>query len=173
MWYYFPPWLQAISDYLSHTQISITIQSTQWMIPVIQSIHIASVCIVLGSYLMMDMRVLGFVGRSMPVASLVNRFVPWIWYALVLLLVTGTLLMVAEPGRDLNNPTFQLKMMLIVAMSIVTYLLAAPLKADAAHWEANDGRRLTAKLYAVLSLVFVVGIIFAGRWIAYTVVLNT
>jgi uncharacterized membrane protein len=172
MWYYFPPWLQAVSDYLSHTQLSLAIQSTTWMIPIIQSIHIACVCIVLGSYLIMDLRVLGFVGSSMPVASVVKRFVPWIWYALAVLLCTGSLLMIAEPGRDLNNPTFQLKMMLVVAISIVTYILASPLKADLGYWEASAGRQAVAKLIAIASLAMVVAIIFAGRWIAYTVVLT-
>src|SRR5215475_4269632 len=137
MWYYFPPWLQALSDYLSHTWLSLSIQDAVWIIPSIQSVHIASVCVVLGSYLMMDMRVLGVAGNSLSLASLVRRFVPWIWYALAILLVTGTLLMIAEPGRDLTNPTFQLKMILVVAISIITYILSSPLKTFSCYWEAS------------------------------------
>ena len=77
------------------------------------------------------------------------RFRPVIWWALPVLAATGLVMIVGEPVRSLENPVFQLKMALL-ATAIVVALL--PYKNRAV---------------AVASLSLWIGIVFAGRWIAY------
>jgi hypothetical protein len=38
---------------------------------------------------------------------------------------------------------------------------------DVAFWELTPARRTTARMTAIVSLLLWVGIVFAGRWIAY------
>ncbi len=45
--------------------------------------------------------------------------------------------------------------------------LQLPTHKDPAYWELTKGHRMSARALAVLSLVLWVGIVFAGRWIAY------
>jgi len=72
-----------------------------------------------------------------------------IWWALPVLLATGIIMVIGEPVRSLENPVFQLKMALL-ASAIVVILL--PFK---------------NRIIAIVSLSLWVGIVFAGRWIAY------
>ena len=71
------------------------------------------------------------------------------------------------PARALQNPVFLLKMGLLVAAICMTLACQLPLSKDAHFWEASAARRRGAQVIAVISLPFWVGIVFAGRWIAY------
>ena len=79
----------------------------------------------------------------------------------------GTVLIIAEPARALQNPLFFLKMGLLVVAVCITLACAIPLRKNAGFWELSQARRRGAQVIAALSLPFWVGIVFAGRWIAY------
>jgi hypothetical protein len=83
------------------------------------------------------------------------------------LLATGAVLITAEPARSLQNPVFLLKMGLLLAAAGVTLACQIPLRHNPAYWELSAGRRRAARLIAAASLPLWVGIVFAGRWIAY------
>jgi hypothetical protein len=83
------------------------------------------------------------------------------------LLASGMLMIIGEPVRSLENPIFQLKMTLLVAAIIATLSYQVPLGKDPAFWDVTSSRRGIVRLIAVVSLLLWVGIVFAGRWIAY------
>ncbi len=159
--------LHAFAQWLSETPVSLTIQNVSWIIPAVQSVHILSIAIVISSVFMVDLRLLNVLGRSQPTAAYTSRFLTWIWPTLVVLALTGSVLIVGEPSRSLENPAFQTKMLLLIGAMIVTAVLQQPTGKDPAYWELTTGHKTAAKALAVLSLCLWVGIIFAGRWIAY------
>jgi hypothetical protein len=159
--------LHAFCQWLSETPLSLTIQNVSWIIPSVQTIHIACIAIVISSVFLMDLRLLNIAGRGQPTAAYAARFLPWIWYTLPVLLVSGSILIIGEPSRSLENPAFQLKMCLLVGAMIATAILHRPIGKEPAYWELTAGHRTTAKVIAVISLALWVGIVFAGRWIAY------
>ena len=87
--------------------------------------------------------------------------------ALPVLLATGLTLIIAEPARALQNPVFLLKMGLLIAAIGVMLMCQIPLQRDAAFWDRNVARRRLAGVIAIVSLPLWVGIVCAGRWIAY------
>jgi uncharacterized membrane protein len=154
-------------DWLSNTPASLLIQSVDWIIPLVQSVHIMAVTIVVGSVLMVDMKLLGVVGRGAPISASTRRFLPWIWVALVVLLITGTILTVAEPRRELINNVFRLKMALIVLACAVTGGFQLAVSRNAQAWGDAPSKRWSARLLAIGTLAIWLGIIMCGRWIAY------
>jgi hypothetical protein len=159
--------LRDFSDWLAVTPLSAVIQNVSWIIPSIQTIHIVSVAIVVTATFLVSLRILGVFDTSEPIAALSRRFLSWIWYALGVLLVSGSLLVVGEPGRSLMNPVFALKMGMVVVVAVLTVVLQRPLATQAGYWDASGQRRAVARSIAVLSLVLWSCIVFAGRWIAY------
>ena len=159
--------LHAFCEWLSQTPLSLTIQNVSWIIPAVQSIHILCISIVISAVFMVDLRLLGVIGRDQPTAAYTSRFLTWIWPTLVVLLLTGAVLITGEPTRSLENPAFQAKMVLLVLAMITTAVLQRPTFKDPAFWELGRGRKLSAAALAILSLALWVGIVFAGRWIAY------
>ena len=149
------------SDWLSSTAASQFIQVTGGLIPGLQTIHIVSIAVLFSAALMVDLRVLGTGLKSESLQAVANRFIPSIWVCIVILLVTGVLLIVAEPGRTLSNPSFYLKMSCLVVAIIVTLWLRA---------FARGSRPVTGLpvLAAIVSLLLWMTIIVSGRYIAYT-----
>jgi len=160
--------LHAFCQWLGETPLSLTIQNVSWIIPTVQSIHIICVSILFSSALMIDLRMLNLIGRSQAVAAYAARFMPWIWYTLIILLLSGATLIIGEPTRSLENPSFQLKMVLLLAAMTMTAVIQRPLAGNTAYWDEISRRKALAKVVAAVSLCLWVGIIFAGRWIAYT-----
>ena len=69
--------LQQFADWLSLTSLSAAIQiHNGWVIPTIQSIHIAGIGVVVGSVFMIDLRVLGWAGMDQSLRQTTRRFGP-------------------------------------------------------------------------------------------------
>ena len=109
--------LHRFGEWLAGTPLSNTIQNVSWIIPTIQTIHIICVAIVISATFLVDLRILGMFARSQTLASLSDRFLTWIWWALIVLLVTGSLLLTGEPGRSITNPAFFAKMIMLVIVA--------------------------------------------------------
>ena len=156
--------IQAFCEWLSNTPLSMAIQNAFWVIPTVQTVHIASIAVVMSSILMVDLRLIGIAGRSQPLDAVVGRYVPWVWIAVIVLLGSGILLIVGEPGRELLSDVFWLKMSLLVAALLLTLGIQRGARAGASFWER---RRPVAVVVALVSLAVWTAILAAGRWIAY------
>jgi len=156
--------MHAFCEWLSNTPLSMVIQNAFWVIPTVQTIHIASIAIVMSSIIMLDMRLLGVSARGRTVESVAARFLPWVWGALVVLLLSGSLLIIGEPARELLSQVFWLKMTLLIGALLLTFGIQRGSRGAAALWERH---RAVAALVAVASLLLWMGILAAGRWIAY------
>lgn len=160
--------LTALSKWLAATSLSSVIQTTGWIIPTLQTIHILCVAVLFSSAVLFDLRMLRILQRDVPLPEVARRFLPVIWPVLLVLLATGSLLIIGEPRRSLVNATFYLKMGLLLLGVLVTWSLQAPLAATPGFWDRGAGRRTAGQLAAVVSILVWCGVIFAGRWIAYT-----
>ncbi len=161
---------QALDNFcawIERTPLSQAIQVTSWSVPAVQTVHILAIAAVMASVFMLNLRLLGIVGTDRPLAEVSARIRPVIWWTLPILLLSGAILIVGEPVRSLENWVFQLKMTLLVAVIIITLAYQAPLNKDSNFWDATSGRRGAIKLIAIVSLTLWVGIVCAGRWIAY------
>jgi hypothetical protein len=156
--------LNSICVWIDQTALSQAIQNAAWVVPSVQTVHILAIAVLMGAAMMVNLRLLRVVDRDQPLARNSARFVPVIWYALPVLLITGLLMIIGEPARALKNPIFQLKVLLILGAITVTLAYQLPLRRDTAFW---DRRRGATILIAAVSIALWVGIIFAGRWIAY------
>ena len=153
--------------WLEQTALSQAIQGTAWIVPAVQTVHIVAIATVIGAVLMLNLRLLGLVGRDQPVGRFSARFLPVIWWALPVLLVTGAVMIIADPARSLKNPFFQLKMGLLLAAMIVTAFYQFRLARGADLLKTKAQGRGAAIAIAIPSLALWTAIVFAGRWIAY------
>jgi hypothetical protein len=160
--------LGELSKWLAATPLSHTIQATGWIIPLLQTIHILGVAVVFSFAILVDLRVWRLLQRDEPLPEVARRFLPTIWPVLLILLVTGSLLIVGEPRRSLLNSTFYLKMALLAVAIMLTAGLQRSIVSSPNFWDKDRGRGTAARFAAALSILIWCGILFAGRWIAYT-----
>ena len=160
--------LTEFSKWLAATPLSHIIQTTKWVIPALQTVHILSVAVMFSSAVLVDLRIWRLLNRDVPLPAVARRFLPTIWPVLLVLLMTGGLLIIGEPRRSLLNSTFYLKMALLAVAVVLTAWLQWSLSSSPNLWDKDRSRRMAGQFAATVSILVWCGILFAGRWIAYT-----
>ena len=160
--------MKQFAVWLSTTAPSVFIQEhNAWAIPVVQSIHIVGIAAVMGSVLLMDLRILGWAGADQTLRQTAERFGPWLTGALWLLLVTGALMVIGEPMRELVTFSFWLKMALVALGAVLAVLFQRTIRRHEQRWEDTLVQRPSIKALAILTFVMWACIIVLGRLIAY------
>jgi len=138
------------------------VRDSVWVFPVTESIHILGIAALVFTASQVDLRVLGtgFLRRR-PLAEVASQLLPWMWRAVVLVIVTGIALFASEAAsKCYESKAFYVKMALIV----IAVLNAAFSGATIRRCSSAPAR---ARIMAVVSLVTWAGTVFAGRAIAY------
>jgi hypothetical protein len=119
-----------------------------WLFPALQSVHVAGLALLVGTLVLLDLRLLGWALRRHTVPELEAQIRPWSRRGLAIMLTTGPVLFAADSTRYLHNPAFLFKMAVLLLALICQFAL----------------RR--GRLSAFLSLVLWTGAVIAGRAIA-------
>jgi hypothetical protein len=157
------------ADWIADTALSQEFQSEEWVVPTSQSIHILGLSVVFGCAVLINLRVLGIgtaSGRSVP--QLLDSLLPWMYRALVVLLLTGAVQTIAEPMRQFGTPAFWMKMLMIPVVLSLTAGFARTVRRNPAKWASPAMRPASAKVLALVSLGLWVSIIWCGRFIGYS-----
>jgi hypothetical protein len=160
--------LHSFATWLYATAPSVFLRSHEaWMIPTIQSIHILGIATAVGSAFMIAMRVVGWLGADQTLLQTQQRYGPWLTGALWLLLLTGSLLVLAEPPRELDAVSFWLKMALVALVAAGAFAFQRSVQRHDQRWETGLIRRAGVKWAALLTFLVWAAIILLGRFIAY------
>lgn len=159
--------LNAFAEWLATTWLAHLIGGHMWAIPTIQSFHYMSLAVLFSSAVVVDLRVLGKIAKHQTISSLTQRLTPGIWIGLAGAVITGLLLMIAEPVRSITTWEFQSKMVMLVVVVVLTIAMKRTVLAHAADWDTAAVLPVNARAMAVASLALWMLIILAGRWIAY------
>ena len=135
--------------------------------PLVQTVHLLSISAIMGSVVLIDLRVLGLALPSQSTTELVRRLMPWTWWALPALAVSGLVFVCARPARYLSNPVFGLKFAMLAPAIVLAVVFQRGNAKDPCFWEQSRGRRASARTIAAFSLLLWIGVAMAGRWIAY------
>ncbi len=154
--------MHALGEWLYGTAMSGAMRDYTWAVPVVQSIHIIAIAVVVGSALVTELRIAGIVAPDESLSVVAQRYLPWMWRALGVLLATGLLMIIAEPDRTLSNVPFWIKMTLVVAAVLISLTLRRPLLQPLSESGKGPARSLAWVLLALW-----VAVIFCGRFIAY------
>lgn len=159
--------IEQFCDWLSRTGISVAFQSANWFVPLVQTVHIIAIAILLTTVYVISFRLIGITRGAQPLASLAARSAPWIWTALSVLLVSGILLTVTEPARELLNWVFRTKMLMVLILAIILWVVQSRMRHNPQYWTESPVRRRAARAIGIVFIIVGAGIVTAGRWIAY------
>jgi hypothetical protein len=152
---------------LSQTPFALAMATSPWVVPTMQSIHILSIAVVFVSILLIAMRVSGYAWAGVSVRQTVARFAPWAWGALVLLALTGIVLILAEPIRELMAISFWIKMVLLAITILISARFLRSVRRQDVFAEEAGPVSPHLRRTAIVTVVLLVAIIFMGRFIAY------
>ncbi len=159
--------MTPLSLAIQKTSLSALIDQHFWVIPIIQTIHILAIGATIGSVLMINLRIFQFAGRSRTMTETVRRYLPWVWWGLLVLLITGIGMTIGEPVRELTNPIFWIKMVMIVVAAAISLWFQGSVRRNVARWELTHSGRVVIRAGSAAVIVMWCLIMLAGRWIAY------
>lgn len=159
--------LLGACQWLDSTRLNAAMRTSNWFFPVFDVIHTLGIVLVAGTIMFVDLRLLGMMLKSEPVAVVVRRIVPWTLRGFALMFVTGGLLFVSEPVKMYHSDAFRFKLLLLALAGLNALLFHATVYRSAPRWDPQAPAPFQAKLAGLLSLALWIAIIAAGRAIAY------
>lgn len=134
------------------------VRRSVWAYPVLESVHIAAFATLVGSLLLLELRVFG-VQPALPLPTFAWLAVRTALVAFALAAASGSLLFISAATELAANPAFRLKLVLILMAGV-----------NALVFHARDSLRRQdqmARWQAGASLLIWLAVIAAGRMIAY------
>lgn len=133
-----------------------------WAIPIFQVTHILAIAASFASILMINARMLKLAGSS-TLQETTDRYLRVVWWALLVLILSGICMIVGEPIREFINGVFWVKMALVVTAILFAIWFHKGVAKRFGTGEASAGAKLGGIVLVVLWLMIMTG----GRWIAY------
>jgi uncharacterized membrane protein YhdT len=147
-----------------HSWIGQGIQSSVWLFPVIESIHLVGLGVIAGSVLIVDFRLLGIGLRSQSTEHVAEQARPWMLGSLALMIASGGLLFFSEATKCYYSFPFWFKMCSLALAIVFTLAVKTRL-----IQKGLDLRfPLLGKLAALVSLGLWFGVAWGGRWIGFS-----
>jgi hypothetical protein len=159
--------LLSICQWVDSSRLSAIIRQSNWLFSTLDTIHTLGIVLVAGTIMLMDLRLVGPGLRSVPAAQIVARIVPATLAGFMLMFLSGGLLFSSEAVKLYYSPAFRVKMLLLSFAGLNALIFHLTIYRDVANWDPASGPPARARLAGLLSLVFWIAIIAAGRAIAY------
>jgi Family of unknown function (DUF6644) len=155
--------LHAFFVWSQNSWLGTTVHESTWMFPVLEACHLLALCVLAGSLLMVDLRMLGAGLTGRPIAELSADARPWLLGALAMTGVTGLLLFSAEALKLYAIPAFWVK---LTALPVALLYTFAVRERVARHPGLETGWR--SRGVAAASLALWLAVAGAGRWIGFS-----
>ena len=158
--------LAALTDAVQNHPAAVAIGEGP-LFGIFEAFHMVGVAILFGSLFMVDLRLLGVAAHRYSVKALSDELTPWTWAGFGLAAVTGALMAAANLTYYVGNAAFQLKLLLLLLALANMLIFHAVLWRGVGRWGEAGAPPLGARIAGGLSLALWIGVICAGRWIAF------
>jgi hypothetical protein len=161
--------LEAFFHWLHETSLAATMRASPVLFPWIESVHVLSIALVVGSIAAVDLRLLGLASRSRPVTRLIGDILPLTWIAFAIAVLTGVTLFSSNAVDYANNGPMRLKMLLLVIAGFNMLVFHFVTYRSVGEWDEAPRTPFPVRLAGATSLLLWTGIVVFGRWIGFTV----
>lgn len=159
--------LLEICQWIQDTQIGTSIRESIWVFPIIESTHVLALSLSVGTLLWMDLRLTGLGMKNQAVSKVTRSLLPWSIVGFVIMFITGVLLFWCQALKAYNSIFFKMKvvMLLLAGLNALVYHTTVFRRMD--EWDKAAVPPAGARLAGWCSIVLWIGIIIAGRTMAY------
>ena len=160
--------IDAFLKLIEASRFATTIRDSIWMFPIIESIHVISFTLVVGTIAIIDLRLLGLASTQRSFQRMSSDILKWTWAAFALTVATGLTMFSTNAGIYYHNPFFRTKMLLLVLAGVNMVVFEITAGRTIHRWDKARSAPRAGKAVAILSLTVWISIIFMGRMIGFT-----
>jgi hypothetical protein len=152
-----------IFEWSDHTRVAIAIRNSRWLFPIIETLHLLALALLLGTIIVMGLRLFGAVMRRQLVSEVAKQLSPWTLGALCVVLPSGWLLFASEAFKCYDSIPFRVKMVCLFLALVYHFTVYRKII------RADEGRvTASVKRFAgIISLVLWFSVGLAGRGIGF------
>lgn len=154
-------------EWLEGTAASRALLESLYLWPLIESTHVLSLGLFVGTAIMLDLRLLNVTFRGIPASEFTGRLLPWTRFGFAITVVTGVLLFYSSPIRYYHNLFFRIKLIALVIAGLNVWFFHSRTHKRIAHWDLASLTPRGARVAAVVSLLAWATVVVTGRMIAY------
>jgi Family of unknown function (DUF6644) len=160
--------IDAFLKTVEATSFATSIRDSIWMFPIIESIHVISFTLVVGTIAIIDLRLLGLASKQRSFQRMSSDILKWTWAAFVVTVATGLTMFSTNARIYYHNPFFRTKMLLLLLAGVNMAVFELTAGRTVRTWDKAPSAPRVGKTVAVLSIALWIGIIFMGRIIGFT-----
>jgi uncharacterized membrane protein len=149
-------------QFLQHNAFTNLLNNIGWMYATFAVIHYFSMFILIGTIVILDLRILGVAARNQGVAQLAETLSPWTWTALAFALLSGFTMFTTDATDFFPDIVFRVKMTVLFLAIVFTVIV----QRNVPKWDRSPVISAGAKTVALVSLILWLGTILAGVEIA-------
>jgi hypothetical protein len=159
--------LEQVLERLQDLSFPTQIRESVWLFPTIETVHVFALVLVVGTIMIVDLRLLGLVNKERPFSQIAAEMLPWTWVAFSVAALAGLLMFSSKALIYYGNIPFRLKMACLLCAGVN---MAVFHSLGTRHLDTWDRGRppWPAKLAGGISLLLWSAIVAAGRWIGFT-----
>lgn len=139
------------------------VRQSGWLFPFGESMHFIGLCLLFGSLIFVDLRLMGFF-KELPVKSTLT-LVPYAILGLVINMASGWLFFTSAPGSYLENPAFILKMFLVLVATLNAIAFTIWEHRKVSLIGPGESAPRSAQILAGSSLFLWLFVLLLGRWL--------
>jgi len=155
------PVLLPLFRWAESSWLSVEIRASTWQFAILEMVHLVGLTILLGTLMVLDLRLFGLGMRRQKLPDLARDLNAWIWTGLLIVLSSGVLLFFGEPMKLYGNASFHVKMLLLFLGIVLQFSLFRSVTSSDHPSSGLD------KLVGSLSLALWFGVGLAGRGIGF------
>jgi len=159
--------LRAFLEWLGNTPWSIALLESYYVWPLLESTHVLTLGLFVGTAVMMDLRLLGMTFGSVPVSEFTRRMLPWTRGGFAVMVVTGVLLFYSSPVRYYHNVFFRIKIGLLILAGLNIWWFHGRTHRTVEAWDLDPLPPSAVRIAGGVSLFVWAFIVVSGRMIAY------
>ena len=129
--------LLSFCEWLAMTPPSIALHESHYMFLIVLTVHVLTLCVFVGTAVMVDLRLLGFTMLGVPASEVVRRLVPWAVGGFLVMVVSGSLLFYAAPVDRYENVFFRAKMGMLVLAGFNTWVFHKKSYRRISEWDLD------------------------------------
>jgi hypothetical protein len=160
--------LDSVTAWIGSTRVATYIQENSFAFPWLESLHVMAIGLVLGVISIVDLRLMGLAGTGYRTSRLLRALLPLTWGAFAVAFVTGALMFTSQPALYLKTFAFQIKLALLVIAGLNMAIFHLWTHRRMAEWDEHGPVPLAARLAGLVSLCLWIGVVFAGRFVGFT-----
>jgi hypothetical protein len=156
------PIFRAIQD----SPLGVAISQSTWMFPTIETVHVIALSIVLGSIVVVDLRLVGLASKDRSVTALTNEFLPWTWAAFILAAISGSLLFTSRAADYMNIAAFPAKFVFMAIAGLNMLYFHFVTQKSIGQWDDGEPAP-AAKIAGAVSLVMWALVVICARQVGF------